>query len=81
MKGFVLLAIAAAGYGVHSYNWSDCVKGSGDPVKKDLSVGAFHGVHVMGSLSVELTQAATQSVQMCIRDRHSERWHLHPRYK
>lgn len=65
MKGIVLLTAAAVGYGAFSFgSWGDCVKGAGDPVKKDLTVAGFHGIHVMGSLSVELTQAATQSVQV-----------------
>lgn len=39
----------------------DCVKGTGDPVKKDLQVAAFHGINVMGALDVRLTRAeATQ---------------------
>ncbi|MFZ1688338.1 MAG: head GIN domain-containing protein [Flavobacteriales bacterium] len=59
-----IIAIAAAA-GLYLYTsglWSDCVKGTGDPVKKDLTVAAFHGVEIMGSVDVELTQAATQSV-------------------
>lgn len=65
MKGIVLLAAAAVGYGAFtSGSWGDCVKGAGDPVKKDLAVGDFHGIQVMGSLSVELTQAAAQTVQV-----------------
>lgn len=59
-----ILAIATA-TGLYLYTaspWGDCVKGTGEPVKKDLTVAPFHGVEVMGSLDVELTQAATQSV-------------------
>ncbi|MEO8066986.1 MAG: head GIN domain-containing protein [Flavobacteriales bacterium] len=63
MKILPVLVIACAGYFIYASSYpNDCVKGTGEPVKKDLSVAPFHGVEVMGSLDVELTQAATQSV-------------------
>lgn len=63
MKILSILVLTAVGYGVYTINpWSDCVQGAGEPVKKTLAVDAFHGVEIMGSLDVELTQAPTQSV-------------------
>lgn len=38
------------------------VKGSGDVVKRSITVAAFHGIEVEGSMDVVLTQGATQSV-------------------
>ena len=43
---------------------ADCVKGTGEAVRKSLSVDAFHGIHLEGSMDVVLTQGATQSVEV-----------------
>lgn len=43
---------------------ADCIKGVGEVVKKSLSVDAFHGVNLEGSMDVVLTQGATQAVEV-----------------
>jgi len=43
---------------------ADCVKGIGAVVKKPLTVDAFHGISLEGSMDVVLTQGATQSVEV-----------------
>jgi hypothetical protein len=43
---------------------ADCVKGVGAVVKKPLTVDAFHGINLEGSMDVVLTQGATQSVEV-----------------
>lgn len=43
---------------------ADCVKGTGEVVRKSLSVDAFHGIHLEGSMDVVLTQGATRSVEV-----------------
>jgi Putative auto-transporter adhesin, head GIN domain len=40
----------------------DHVKGTGNVEKKTLTVSAFHGIVMAGSMNVELTQGPTQSV-------------------
>jgi len=42
----------------------DCVKGTGVPEKKALTVTAFHGIVVQGSVNVQLTLSPTQQVQV-----------------
>lgn len=42
----------------------DHVKGEGAVVKKQLTVDAFHGIQVEGSMNVVLTQSATRSVEV-----------------
>lgn len=65
MKILTVLVVAAAGYGVYAYSpWSDCVKGTGETVKKSLTVAPIHGIEITGSLDVELTQAPAQSVEV-----------------
>jgi hypothetical protein len=43
---------------------ADCIKGVGEVVKKSLSVDAFHGIRLEGSMNVVLTQGATQAVEV-----------------
>lgn len=43
---------------------ADCIKGVGEVVKKPLSVDAFHGISLQGSMDVVLTQGSTQSVEV-----------------
>lgn len=43
---------------------ADCIKGVGEVVKKSLTVDAFHGISLEGSMNVVLTQGATQSVEV-----------------
>ena len=42
----------------------DPVKGTGEVVKRTITVDAIHGIKVMGSMDVILTQAATQSIEI-----------------
>lgn len=43
---------------------TDCVKGNGAPEKKPLTVTAFHGIVVQGSVNVQLTVSPTQFVEV-----------------
>src|SRR6187402_86277 len=43
---------------------ADCTKGVGEVVKKSLSVDAFHGIALEGSMDVILTQGAVRSVEV-----------------
>ena len=40
------------------------MKGTGETVKKSLTVAPIHGIEITGSLDVELTQAPAQSVEV-----------------
>lgn len=42
----------------------ECVKGSGSPEKKILTVAAFHGIVVQGAVDVQLSVSATQKVEV-----------------
>ena len=42
----------------------DCVKGTGDPVTRTLTVADLHGIHVQGSVDVQLVPGATQQVSV-----------------
>ena len=42
----------------------DPVKGTGEVVKRTITVDAIHGIKVMGSMDVILTQAATRSIEI-----------------
>ena len=42
----------------------DFIKGTGEVVKKPLTVDAFHGIVLEGAADVVITQAATQSVEI-----------------
>ena len=44
--------------------YADCVKGVGEVVKKSLSVDAFHGINLEGSMDVVLTQGPVQTVEI-----------------
>ena len=57
-----LLAVAL--FSVAFAAQADCVKGTGEVVKKSLSVDAFHGIALEGSMDVIFTQGATQAVEV-----------------
>lgn len=42
----------------------DCVKGTGNPVTRTLTVADLHGIHVQGSVDVQLVPGATQQVSV-----------------
>lgn len=67
MRTFILLAAAAviavfatAAFPLHY----DHVKGAGDVIKKSVTVGAFHGIEVNGSMDVRIVKAAQQAVEV-----------------
>lgn len=59
----VLLACLLIGTAAHAQD-KHFVKGEGDVVKKPLAVDAFHGIILEGAANVEITQAATQQVEV-----------------
>lgn len=42
----------------------DCVKGTGAPERKPLSVTSFHGIVVQGAVDVKLSVAPTQTIEV-----------------
>ncbi len=42
----------------------DCVRGTGSPERKTLSVAPFHGIVLQGAVDVKLTVSPTQSVEI-----------------
>lgn len=42
----------------------DCVKGTGSPERKTLSVASFHGIVLQGAVDVQLTVSPMQSVEV-----------------
>ena len=55
-------ALLATGLLSASCEMVTCVKGTGDAVKKDLSIAAFTGIDLTGALDVKFTRAAQQKV-------------------
>jgi hypothetical protein len=61
-----LITLAATAAFVHASLALPCdhVKGTGEVVKKALTVDAFHGIAVEGSMNVVLTKGSTQKVEV-----------------
>jgi Putative auto-transporter adhesin, head GIN domain len=63
------LAVVLAGIGLLcgcSMSWSgaNCASGTGDPIKKTISVAEFNGISVEGSIDVHIVKGNTQLVEV-----------------